>query len=154
MGICPGLGSFLPGPLCAILKNVDSTDAFDRVSFGQKIRQQAIKAGQVVLEKALVLYFCLQDPTTPRWARNVIVGALAYFVLPLDLVADLIPGLGYSDDLTALIAAVTTVAAHLKPSHHQAAQQLLNRLFQPRKPGVGPAAIVLEDPALPSGDRG
>jgi len=132
---------------------VESAAAFDRVSFGQKIRQQAIRAGRVVLEKALVLYFCLLDPTTPRWARNVIVGALAYFVLPLDLVADLIPGLGYSDDLTALIAAVTTVAAHLKPAHHQAAQRLLQRLFQPRPPMRGPAATLLDDPSLPSGDR-
>ena len=70
-------------------------------------------AGRQVVEKALILYHTLQRPETPRAAKATIVGALAYFILPLDAVADFLPGVGFTDDLGVIAAALVTVAGYV-----------------------------------------
>ena len=64
---------------------------FDDGSFWDKVKNFALKAGKEVIEKALWLYYAAQQPNTPVWAKTVIYGALAYFVLPVDAVPDAIP---------------------------------------------------------------
>ena len=49
----------------------------------------AVVAGRQTLTAALVLFYCLKDRDTPAWARGIIVGALGYLVLPLDMVPDM-----------------------------------------------------------------
>lgn len=88
-------------------------EAFDDGSFWNKIKQFALKAGKEVIEKALWLYYAAQQPNTPAWAKTVIYGALAYFVLPVDAVPDAIPVAGFTDDLGALAAALGTVSMYV-----------------------------------------
>lgn len=58
---------------------------YSEESFWEKIASSAKLAGREVIEKALVLYYCMQDPDTPAWATSVIVGALIYFISPVML---------------------------------------------------------------------
>ena len=39
-------------------------------SFWEKVKTHARRAGREVLEKALMLYYCLKDGDTPAWART------------------------------------------------------------------------------------
>lgn len=78
-----------------------------------KIKNFAKVAGIEVIEKVLQLYYALQSPETPIWAKSVIIGALGYFISPLDAIPDIVPVFGYSDDLGVLAAAVTTVATYI-----------------------------------------
>ena len=87
--------------------------AFDDGSFWDKIKHFALKAGKEVIKKALWLYYAAQQPQTPAWAKTVIYGALAYFVLPVDAVPDAIPVAGFSDDLGALAAALAAVSMYV-----------------------------------------
>jgi uncharacterized membrane protein YkvA (DUF1232 family) len=98
-------------------------------SFWGKLKRHAIVAGREVVENALTLYHVARDSDTPAWAKTVIYGALAYFILPTDSIPDLIPGVGYSDDLGALAAALATLAAHVKPEHSRKAREILRRWF-------------------------
>lgn len=66
--------------------------------------------GRTVLKKIYELWYVLKSPATPTWAKALIVGALGYFILPLDAVADLIPGLGFVDDIGVLASTLATVA--------------------------------------------
>ncbi|PRD68202.1 hypothetical protein C6P61_12495 [Malikia spinosa] len=86
---------------------------FDDGSFWDKVKNFALKAGKEVIEKALWLYYAAQQPNTPVWAKTVIYGALAYFVLPVDAVPDAIPVAGFTDDLGALAAALGTVSMYV-----------------------------------------
>ena len=52
-----------------------------------------------MIQKALWLYYAAQRPQTPIWAKTTIYAALGYFILPVDIIPDLIPGAGYVDDL-------------------------------------------------------
>lgn len=82
-------------------------------SYWDKTKGFAKAAGVEVIDKSLQLYYTLQDPATPLWAKTVIVGALGYFISPIDAIPDVIPFVGYSDDLGVLAAAMATVATHI-----------------------------------------
>lgn len=80
--------------------------------FWIKLTQALKTAGKEVIEKALWLYYAAQRSDTPAWAKAAIYSALAYFILPFDLIPDFLPG-GYVDDLGVLTAALGTVAAYV-----------------------------------------
>lgn len=86
---------------------------FSEQGFWDKLKNFAVKAGSEVVEKALCLYYAAQQPSTPAWAKTVIYGALAYFILPIDAIPDFIPIAGYTDDLGALATAIVTVSMYV-----------------------------------------
>ena len=92
-------------------------------SFWKKLLKFARAAGREVVENALSLYYTAQAPDTPAWAKTVITGALGYFILPADAIPDLIPAVGYGDDLGALGAALATVAVHVTPENKARAKE-------------------------------
>jgi uncharacterized membrane protein YkvA (DUF1232 family) len=102
---------------------------YSEVDFWQKLKNYAVQAGAGVIELSLQLYFAAADPTTPRWARLAIIAALGYFVSPIDAVPDLIPGIGYVDDLGVLTAAVATVATSITPEHRTKAREKMKAFF-------------------------
>ena len=71
-------------------------------NFWKKLKNYAIDAGREVVEKALTLYYAAQSPETPPTAKTVIYAALTYFILPIDLISDFLPGVGYVDDASLL----------------------------------------------------
>lgn len=87
--------------------------SFDDKAFWKKARRYARVAGYELMEKALWLYYATQASGTPAWAKSVIYGALAYFVLPIDAIPDLLPVAGFTDDLGALAAALISVAPYI-----------------------------------------
>jgi uncharacterized membrane protein YkvA (DUF1232 family) len=76
-------------------------------------------------EDLIAGYYCALDPKTPPRVRAVLLGALAYFVLPLDAIPDLLAGVGFTDDVTVLVATLALVRAHIRPAHRAAARQAL-----------------------------
>src|SRR5437764_858421 len=97
--------------------------------FWDKLRGVARAAGAKLVEKALTLYYCARDPDTPGRARAIILGALGYFILPLDAIPDVIPVIGYSDDLGVILAALAVVVAHIKPVHSEQARAKMRAWF-------------------------
>ena len=65
--------------------------------------------------------------TTPLQVKTALIGALAYFVLPFDVVPDMMPLLGFSDDAAILLTALRMVTAHVRPEHREAARRALAR---------------------------
>ncbi len=76
-------------------------------------------------EDAVAAYFCAFDTNTPFRVRAMLMGALAYFVMPIDLVPDFLAGIGFADDATVLMTALTMLGSHLKPVHREAARRAL-----------------------------
>ena len=76
------------------------------------------------------VYYCAIDPTTPLQVKAILFGALAYFVVPFDVLPDFIPLLGFGDDAAVLYAAIRTVLPHIKPAHRAQAKDALDRLLQ------------------------
>ncbi|NIS08146.1 MAG: DUF1232 domain-containing protein [Candidatus Dadabacteria bacterium] len=111
-------------------KNTDEySEEYSESSFWTKVKNYAKSAGKEVIEKSLILYFCLKDPDTPSWAKSVIAGTLGYFILPMDSIPDLTPFIGFSDDLGALAAAIGIVGIHIKKKHREMAKEKMNEWF-------------------------
>lgn len=93
--------------------------------FWDKIRRTA---GRIpFVEDALAAYYCATDRATPLYVKAVLMGALAYFVIPTDVIPDFIAGLGYTDDASVLAAAIAAVRSSLRESHYAAARAFLGR---------------------------
>jgi uncharacterized membrane protein YkvA (DUF1232 family) len=72
--------------------------------------------------EVVALYFCLIDPATPAWVKAIVAAALAYFILPIDAIPDILPIIGLSDDLSLLAAAYASVAVFITPEHLEKAR--------------------------------
>ncbi len=95
-------------------------------SFWDKVRRTL---GRVpFLEEAVAAYFCARDPATPPQVKAVLIGALAYFVIPTDLIPDFIAAFGFVDDAAVFYAALKTVAPHITAGHREQAHATLDRL--------------------------
>jgi uncharacterized membrane protein YkvA (DUF1232 family) len=79
------------------------------------------------MEEVVASYYCALDDKTPLRAKGILFGAIAYFVLPADTVPDFILGLGFTDDIAVLSAAIAAVRTHLTPAHRLAAREALSR---------------------------
>jgi len=56
------------------------------------------------------------------------LGALAYFIMPMDAVPDFLALVGFSDDIAVLTLAIATVRANLTEAHRIAARKSLANL--------------------------
>jgi uncharacterized membrane protein YkvA (DUF1232 family) len=104
-----------------------SDDAGREREVRDKFWQTAKKAARHVpfMEDVVAAYYCALDNRTPLRAKGILLAALAYFVLPADTIPDVILGLGFTDDIAVLTAAITAIRAHLTPAHRAAARRAL-----------------------------
>jgi uncharacterized membrane protein YkvA (DUF1232 family) len=94
-----------------------------RRQFWRKL--QRVVASIPFTEELLTAYYCAFDRKTPTAVKATLVGALAYFVLPIDAVPDFLPVLGFTDDAAFLAAAIKLVTDHIRPEHREAARKSL-----------------------------
>ena len=101
-------------------------DSALRRGFWRKTRRVAARIP--FAEDLLAAYYCAFDRDTPLPVKATLVGALAYFVLPLDAIPDVLPVLGFTDDAAVLATAIKLVASHIRPLHRDAARDALKKL--------------------------
>lgn len=82
------------------------TNDFSDGKFWSKMKEVAKKIGLKATSYALILYYVLQKKEVPLADKMLITGCLGYFILPLDLVPDIIPVMGYSDDVVGMLFAI------------------------------------------------
>jgi uncharacterized membrane protein YkvA (DUF1232 family) len=79
-------------------------------------------------EDVVAAYYCALDPNTPGKAKAVLLGALAYFIMPMDAVPDFLALVGFSDDIAVLTLAIATVRSNLTEAHRIAARKSIANL--------------------------
>ena len=98
-----------------------------RRSFWGKLRRFA--ASLPFAEDLLAAYYCAFDRETPGHVRVALLGALAYFVLPLDALPDMLPLLGFTDDAAVLATTIKLVSDAIMPEHREAARRALEKIY-------------------------
>lgn len=93
-------------------------------------------------EDAVAAYYCAFDPETPFRVRATLVGALAYFILPADVMPDFLPLFGFVDDAGVITAALAAIGTHMSEKHRLSAARALGRI-----PPAVPAAPALGKPS-------
>ncbi|MFR0835659.1 MAG: YkvA family protein [Barnesiella sp.] len=96
----------------------------------EKLKKVARKAGSKVIYVSLLLYYMMTGGTVSLKDKVLIMGALGYFIFPLDLIPDfLLPPLGYSDDLSVLLFVYSKIKAGITPEIKARADDKLKKLL-------------------------
>ena len=122
---------------------------FNDSKLWMKLKKVAQKAGRKVVYYVLVLYYVARDPAVPRGMKLKILGALGYFILPLDFIPDAILGLGFTDDLAALAWALFKMRKYITPEIERKARERLREWFGPEEGEELDLAIHHLDPDDP-----
>lgn len=94
-----------------------------------KLSKVAKKAGQKVVYAVMLLYYVIQSPEISKGDKATIIGALGYFILPLDLLPDFIPLVGFTDDLSAILLALHAVWKNITPDVKAKASAKVSGIF-------------------------
>ena len=100
---------------------------YSDTSFWQKVQSLSGTGGCELLRKVLTLYVLLKAPTTSVGLKVILIAALGYFIAPLDAIPDLIPFLGYSDDLSLVGLVLSNLSSAITPAIEQEVNELLPR---------------------------
>ena len=98
-------------------------------SFLDKVTKYGKLIGITALYKAVQLWFVLQKPDVPAGTKAVIMGALGYLITPLDFLPDLLPVLGYTDDMVAITFALIKVQGYIDEEVERKSKRLLTKIF-------------------------
>ena len=93
------------------------------------LRRLLVRAGRTLASPALEALELLLDSSTPSPVRLTMLAALSYLLMPADLVPDILPVAGFSDDLVALTTVIGVWRNHLTPAMQARAQSRLFRWF-------------------------
>ena len=104
---------------------------YSEEGFWEKTKSVLKSAGLLTLYKALQLYYVLKESSCPAHIKAAILAALGYFILPIDVVPDFIPGVGFGDDLVAITAALVIAQAYVDEEVKRKARDKLDDLFGP-----------------------
>jgi uncharacterized membrane protein YkvA (DUF1232 family) len=86
-----------------------------RAKFWPKLKRVMTKVP--FARDAAAAYYCAIDRHTPLRAKGIILAALAYFIMPMDAVPDVLAVIGFSDDIAGITAALGRMPAPIKMGH-------------------------------------
>lgn len=111
-------------------KNLDKYQSqYSEAKLSSKIARFAKSAGMECVYYVLLLVSIMKSKEVPLGDKAIIVGALGYFISPLDLIPDLMIGTGYIDDAGMLLYALNTISSRITPSIRKDAINSLHKYF-------------------------
>ena len=94
-----------------------------------KIKQFSKTAGEKVVYAVLLLFYLVTDKGVSLKSKATIIGALGYFIFPLDAIPDIMPAIGFTDDLGVLMFALSEVSSSITPEMKEKAKDQLKEWF-------------------------
>jgi uncharacterized membrane protein YkvA (DUF1232 family) len=101
---------------------------FQESAFLNRGLQLLQKLSHKSLWSALLLYYTYRQKQVPAFVKRMILGVLGYVLSPIDLIPDLTPFLGYTDDLGALSYALVALSAYINDESRTKAANMMHRL--------------------------
>jgi uncharacterized membrane protein YkvA (DUF1232 family) len=102
---------------------------YSEEAFWQKIKKFAQKLGAGTIEQVLLLFYAAKQPNVPLAAKAAMLGTLGYFILPFDLISDFLPIVGWTDDITALGAALSSAASYITSDVREQVKEKMREIF-------------------------
>ena len=94
----------------------------------QRVNEVRVTKGFWPKVGPVAVYYAARDPETPMAAKGIMLGALAYFVMPIDAIPDVLAGIGFTDDAAVITAVIATLGANIRKRHRELADKALDRL--------------------------
>lgn len=96
----------------------------------EKIKDCGKALGRTSMRPVLSLYFVLKSPDTLLSDKLLVVSALSYLILPVDLIsARRLPVLGWIDEMAAVTIAYKKVKRHITPEIESEVDNILEKWF-------------------------
>ena len=109
---------------------MENTSSFNLPLLWEKIKENAKRYGRYAARQALLMYYVLKSDETPRSAKIIIYGALAYLVLPVNFISSKHhPILGWADEIAAIAIAYRKGRQYVTPEMERQADETLNNWF-------------------------
>jgi len=102
---------------------------FSEINFWNTFQSYAKKIGIQSVYSSLLLFYAFKRKETPAWAKNIIIGVLGYLIAPIDLIPDLTPFIGYTDDLGVLGIGLVAIASYINDAVKSQAKTKLKDWF-------------------------
>jgi uncharacterized membrane protein YkvA (DUF1232 family) len=102
---------------------------FSEINFWNTVQSYAKKIGIQSVYSSLLLFYAFKRKETPAWAKNIIIGVLGYLIAPIDLIPDLTPFIGYTDDLGVLGIGLVAIASYINDAVKSQAKTKLKDWF-------------------------
>jgi len=97
--------------------------------FINKLKKYGSNLGFKALYSVAVLYCALKSPDLPKEYKLMILGVLGYFVLPIDLIADMLPAVGLADDIVVITKAISVIYSSITDDMKEEAHEVLKKVF-------------------------
>jgi uncharacterized membrane protein YkvA (DUF1232 family) len=111
------------------LPSLPPPESFKEPQLWKKLKRFAKTAGTKTVYTVLLLFYAFKRKETPPWAKNIVLGTLAYFISPLDFLPDLTPIIGYTDDLGVLSFGLVTISCYVNQEVRKQARERLSGWF-------------------------
>ena len=109
-----------------LLSNIqDYIGYYDELELAHKIKSVGKKIGSQVIYYVVIMALLISDSKIPLKVRLVFMAALGYLILPSDLVADIIPAIGFTDDIAFLTYAINNAREYITPEVKNRAKEKL-----------------------------
>ncbi|MFZ3418390.1 YkvA family protein [Vibrio harveyi] len=102
----------------------------DEKTFWRKMKNSVKKAGEEIAVMGIKSWLAMADSNTSVRHKAILGGALAYFVLPTDMVPDVLAGVGFTDDMAALTLATNSVGNAITDEHEEQAREKLSSMTE------------------------
>lgn len=102
---------------------------FSEKKYVEKLLKYARKIGIKISYYSLLLFYTFKSPSTPKSAKLTIAGALGYLILPIDLIPDALPAVGFTDDAAVIISALYQVISSIDDTMKLQAHNRMQKLF-------------------------
>ena len=110
------------------LKDVDWKVQFSKL--WDKIKTYALKAGRVATKPILTFYYVMQDAETTTLEKALIYGAIAYVVIPADILPrKVLSLLGVLDDVAVVTYVYKKVSSKITAAITNQVEDTLDRWF-------------------------
>jgi len=100
---------------------------FDEIQLFDKLGVVGKKIGSKVVFYVIIMAILIADKKIPLKVRLVFMAALGYLILPTDLVADLLPAIGFTDDIAFLSFAISNAREYITPEVKDKAKEKMGQ---------------------------
>ncbi len=107
----------------------DYKASYSEKKLWKKLKKFATAIGAKMTYTILLLFYAYKRKETPRWAKNIVLGALGYLIAPIDAIPDISPIIGFTDDLGVLSFGLVAIAAYVNDDVKSKARKKLNKWF-------------------------
>lgn len=110
--------------------NNDSSNGWNLSSLWEKIKTNAIRFGRGTTRQVLLMYYVLKSEETPWGDKLIVYSALAYLILPINLISmKRHPIIGWFDEAASIVVAFQKIRQNVTPEMEQQVEQTLDKWF-------------------------